>query len=87
MNSWRMFLEKIIHDFEDKGYIFNRLAEMNIITIANKIDMSYDFYIKHNMHIIERKVVAMINKDKNLINKFNCDWRHPVNRKLESCRV
>ena len=25
----------------------------------------------------------LINKDKNLINKFPCDWRHPVNNKYK----
>ena len=40
---------------------------MNIITIANKKHMSYDFYIKHIMHAIEWKLNAMINKNKTLI--------------------
>ena len=38
---------------------------MHIITIAKKMDMSYDFYIKHNMHnmhSVEWKLNAMINK-------------------------
>ena len=33
--------------------------------------MSYDFYIKHNMHAVEWKIIALINKDKTLINKLN----------------
>ena len=41
--------------------------------------MSYDFYIKHNMHGIEWKVNAMINKNKILINAFPETWRHPLN--------
>ena len=36
MVSWKNFLEKLIDDFKDKGYIFNHIAEMHIITIANK---------------------------------------------------
>ena len=40
------FLQKIsenaIADFKNKGFNFNHIAEMNIITIANKTDMSYD---------------------------------------------
>ena len=40
---------------------------MNIITISNKMDMSYDFYIKHNMDAIEWKSNAMVNKNKSLI--------------------
>ena len=40
---WSNFLEKVISDLKGKGYNFNHIAEMNIITIANKLDMSYDF--------------------------------------------
>ena len=43
---------------------------MDIITIANELDMTYDFYIKHNMHAVEWNLNAMINKNKTLINKF-----------------
>ena len=60
---------------------------MNIITISNEMDMSYDFYIKHNMHAIEWKLNAMVNKNKSLINKFPRSWRHPLNRKFETYRV
>ena len=48
--------------------------------------MSYDFYIKHNMHAVEWKLIAMINKNKKLINKFDRNWRHAFNRKLEIYR-
>ena len=47
------FLEKVIGDFKDKGYTFDHIAELHIITIAKKMDMSYDFYIKHNMCALE----------------------------------
>ena len=40
MCYWYKVLEKVIRDFKDKGYIFNHIAEMNIITIATKLDMS-----------------------------------------------
>ena len=49
--------------------------------------MTYNFYIKHNMSAFEWKLNAMITKDKNLINRFPQDWRHPLNRKFESYRV
>ena len=49
--------------------------------------MSYDFYIKHNMHAIEWKLNAMVIKSKSLINKFPRKWRHPFNRKFERYRV
>ena len=47
------FLENVTNDFEDKGYNFNHLAEMNIITIGIKLDMSNDFYIKRKMHAVD----------------------------------
>ena len=83
----KIFLEKVSDDFKQKGYNFNHIEEMKIITIANKMNMSYDFSIKHNMHMIEWKLNAMINKDKKLINKFYQNWRHPINRKFESYRI
>ena len=49
-------------------YDFTHIAEMNIITLAHKRDMTYDFYIKHNMCAFEWKLNSMINKDKNLNN-------------------
>ena len=54
MISWSNFLEKVINDLKNKGYTLNRITEMHIKTIAIKLDMSYDFYIKHNMHAVER---------------------------------
>ena len=60
---------------------------MNIIRIANKMDILYDFYIKHIMHAVEWKLNAMINENKKLIKLFNGNWRHPLNRKIESYRV
>ena len=60
-------------------YDFSHIAEMDIITLAHKRDMTYDFYLKHNKPALEWKINQLINKDKNLINKFPCDWRHPIN--------
>ena len=84
---WKNFLEKVIDDFKDKGYNFNHIAEMHIKPITIKLDMSYDFYIKHNMCALEWKLNAMINKNKSLINKFDRNWRHPLKRKFEIYRV
>ena len=82
-----VFFKKIFSDFKDKGYTFNHIAEMHIITIANKLDMSYEFYIKHNMCALEWKLNAMMNKGKSLINKFDRNWKHPLNGNFESYRV
>ena len=51
------------------------------------MELSYDFYSKHNMCASKLKVNAMINKNKSLINKFPCNCRYPLNRKFESYRV
>ena len=60
---------------------------MNIIIVCNKTDMTYDFYMKHNMPAVEWKLNAMINKNKSSISKFPQNWKHPLNRKFESYRV
>ena len=82
MISWEKFLDNVFDDF--KEYNFNHIEEMNIITISNKKDMAFDFYIKHNMPMMEWKLNAMINKNKNLINNFPKNWRHPLNRKFKN---
>ena len=80
------YLRDATDSLKKEGYHFNHLAEMDIITLAHKPYMTYDFYLKHNMPAFEWKLSAMINKDKNLINKFPQDWRHPINTKFEcSC--
>ena len=86
MVSWKSFSEKAIDDFKNKASNFNLIQGLNNITIANKMDMSYDFYVKHKMHAVERKLNAMINKKK-LVKSFRKNWRHPLNRKIESYRV
>ena len=87
MISWKKYLENVIDDFKDEGYNFNHIEKMNIITISNKMDMTYDFYNKHFMHAVERKSNAMVNKNKSLINKFNETCRHPLNRKFRNNRI
>ena len=83
MCSWQNFPEKVIDDFKNNGYKSNNIEEMNIITIFKKVDMSYDFYIKHNMHAVEWKLKAMNNRNKNLINNSNRKWRHPLIKKFQ----
>ena len=63
-----------------KDIVFDHIAEMNFLAIADKLDMSYDFYIKHNMCALEWRLNAMINK-KNLISKLDRSKRHPLIRK------
>ena len=86
MCSWYKILGKVFSNFKDEGYKFNHIAEMNVITNSNKLDVSYDLYIKHNMDAVEWKFNAINNKNKNLITNFSLNWRHPLNRKFKSCR-
>ena len=81
--SWANYLREAIDKLKEEGYDFNYIAVMDIITLAHKRDMTYDFYLKHNMPAVEWKLNAMINKDKSLINKFPASWIHPINRKFE----
>ena len=60
---------------------------MSIITVCNKMDMTYDFYIKQNMPAVEWKLNQLININKNLTNKLPASWIHPLNRKFKSYRV
>ena len=75
--SWSNYIREAM-----EGCDFSHIAEMDIITLAHKRDMTYDFYLKHNMSAFEWKLSAMINKDKNLINKFPKKWGHPINMKF-----
>ena len=85
--SWSNYLREAIDKLKQEGYDFNQRAEMDIITLAHKRDMTYDVYSKLNMSAFEWKLNAMINKDKNLINKFPRVWRHPINMKFDCYRV
>ena len=60
---------------------------MKIKTVAEKMDISYVFYMMHNVCAVEWKLNAMVNKNKSLKNKFDRNWRHPLIRKFENYRV
>ena len=79
--SWSNYIREAIEECD-----FSHIAEMNIITLAHKRDMTYDFYLGHDMPALELKLNSMINKDKNLINKFPKNWRHPINTKFNCYR-
>ena len=87
MCSRQNFLENEIKDHNNKRYTFSHMAAIHIITIANKNDMSYDFYIKQYMDAVEWKLNATINKNPNLINKLNRAKRHPLIKKFSHVLV
>ena len=80
--SWSNYLREAIDSLKKEGYVFNHIAEMDNITLAIKRDMTYDFYLKHNMPAFEWKLNAMINKDKTPIYHFPKNWRHLINTKF-----
>ena len=82
MISWSNFSEKASDDSEENGHTSNRKEEMNIRTSANKLDMSYDFYKKHNMHAGEWQKNAIIIKIKILIFKLDRSKCHLLIRKF-----
>ena len=84
--SWANYLREAIDKLKEEGYDFNYIAVMDIITIAHKRDMTYDFYWKHHMSAFEWKLNAMINKDKSLIINFPQRWRHPINTRIDCQR-
>ena len=85
--SWSNYLREAIDKLKEEGYGFNYIAEMDDITLAHKRDMTYDFYLKHNMSAFEWKLNAMINKDKSLIKKFTQNWKHPINTRFDCHRT
>ena len=70
MVSWKIFVENEINNLKDDGFDFSHISQMNIIIVCNKMDMVYDFYMKHKMPAVEWKLNQLINKDKNLNNKL-----------------
>ena len=79
--SWGCLLDDAINDINNQGYTFDRIDELNIITIADKMDMTYDFYIKHNMCAFELKLNLIPAKNPHLINSLNRFHNHPLIRK------
>ena len=87
-------MREAFDSLKTRGYDFNYIAEMDIITLAHKRDMTSDFYIKHNMPAVEWRInqiinkykilYQIINKDKILLNKLPVTWVHHLNRKFES---
>ena len=84
--SWSNYIREAIDSFKKEGYHFDHIAGMDVITLAHKRDMTYDFYLKHNMSAFEWKLNAIINRDKNLINRLPRNWRHPINTKFNRYR-
>ena len=79
--SWSNYIREAI-----EGFDFSHIGEMDIITLAHKRDITYEYYLKHNMPAIEWEINQLNNKDKNLINTFPRKWKHPINGKFNCYR-
>ena len=83
----KIFVENVICNFKNEGFDCSLVSHMNIIIVCNEMDMTYEFFMKQNMHVKDWKLNHLINKDKNLINKLPANWVHPLNRKNENYRA
>ena len=50
--SWSNYLRDAISKIKDEGYHLNYIAEMNFKTVALNCDMTYDFYLKHKVRLL-----------------------------------
>ena len=75
-----------IDNFIETGYIFSQLDEMNIITVNDKMYMTYGYYIKHPMPAVELKLNMIISENPHLIKSLNRSHIHPLIRKYSYIR-
>ena len=60
-----------IEDIIENGYIFSHIAEMNILSVIDKMHKTYDYYINHPMQTIELKLNMIFAKNPHLLSSFN----------------
>ena len=75
-------LDEAINDVNIQGYTFDHIDEFNIVTIADKMDMTYVFFIKHNMSAFELKLNLIHAKNPHLLYSPNSFHNHPLIRKI-----
>ena len=64
--------------FNETGYIFSHIIEMNIETISDKRNMSYNYYIKQPKHTVEIKLNQISARNPHLINALDRAVSHPL---------
>ena len=67
--------------FMSRGYKFCKIIEMNIQTISNRRDMTYEYYFFQPMSMCEKKINFNIAKNPHLINSLDRNKNHPPIRK------
>ena len=73
--SWSKYLRPAFDNLKENDYRFSHIAEMDIILLAHKRDMTCNFYLKQKMPPVEWK-----------LNKFPGNLRHPINTKINCYR-
>ena len=74
-------LNDAINNTDNQGYTFDRIDEFNIITIADKMHMTHDFYIKNPMQMIERRLNVVIDTHPQLKNALDRNENYLLIRK------
>ena len=81
MINLKRYLLSHIEDFIDKGYIFSHIDEMNILTVNDRMFMTYDFYLKQAKSTLEWRLNEKLARNPNLINSLNRFHIHPLIQK------
>ena len=77
----RPYLISKIDYFENEGYIFSHISEMNIKFISNMRNITYEEYLKIPKPMIEWTLIKKLASNPDLIKKFNVNSHHPLIRK------
>ena len=80
--DWKGFLNNVISDFNDKGYVYSHTSKMFIITHNHRKDLTYSFYMSLPMCAVERRINILLHKNPDLINSFDRTIDHPLIRKF-----
>ena len=68
----------------EKAYKFSHLSEIIITTVSNKKNMTYEFYNKQPMKMIELNLDMIIESDPYLINALDRIVNYPLIRKYRN---
>ena len=75
-----------IDNFIEKGLKFSHIDEMKIISVNDKMYMTYEYYLKNPMPAVEFKVNMIIIKNLHLKKSLNRSHIHPLIRKYSHIR-
>ena len=75
------FLHRGIESNNLGGYKFSNITEMNLKTLSNKRNLTYEYYIKNPMLMVERRLNMIISRKPRLINALDRSVKHLLIRK------